>query len=44
MIFQFWFYLQTVVCQFEEKPKFETETPVFSSCNNGKLSRQDSNV
>lgn len=44
MIFQLWFYLQTVVCQFEEKPESETETPVFSSCYNWNLSRQDSNV
>lgn len=44
MIFQFWFYLQTVVCQFEEKPEYETETPVFSSCYNWNLSRHDSNV
>lgn len=43
MIFQFWCYLQTVVCQFEEKPEHETETPVFS-CNNWNLSTQESNV
>ena len=41
--FQFWCYLQTVVCQFEEKPEHETETPVFS-CNNWNLSTQESNV
>lgn len=44
MIFQLWFYLQTVVCPFEKKPESETETPVFSSCYNWNLSRQDSNV